>query len=190
MGTNHLYREDALCRVIRLHFPPEPHRETTWKRLVRKMHPEAINSMRQLEAELKLHSFGPRPFENLCAGESHHVFWAFEHSFKKRALGMMCCTPIQTFGHRFGVIHDAIVLSQHQQRGIATELLETIIAWTREEAYAKGVTPITALQTSVARELTSATQFFMRRGFRRITEDDCPYYERDIRPGEYCPDNA
>ncbi len=187
MGTNHLYQEDALCRIIRLHFPPKPHRATKWNRFVHEMHPNAIKSMHQLEKELRLHSFGPRPYAELCAGESHHVFWAFEHGLENKVLGMMCCTPLEAFGNRFGVIHDAIVLCQHQQRGIATELLEAIIAWTREEAYSKGVTPITTLQTCVARELTAATHFLMRRGFRRTTEDDCPYYERDIRPGEYRP---
>lgn len=174
--------EVPVCRIIRHLMPPAPHDDTMKRKLVRTMHPEAVQSWAKLYDERSLYPIGPQPYEDQCARESHHLFWAIEPNNKRRVLGMMMCTPLRLFGNRFGVIHDFIVAREFQRRGIAEVLLESVIAWTREEAHANNTLPIHTLQTCVSVELTAATSFVRKHGFRRITEDDAPYYELDILP--------
>jgi GNAT superfamily N-acetyltransferase len=175
-------KEVPVCRIVRHLFPPAPHDDSVKRKLVRSMHPEAVQSWARLYDELKLYPIGPQAYEELSSFGSRHVFWAIEPSEKMRVLGMMSCTPIQLLGSRIGVIHDFIVARKHQRQGIAEVLLEAVIAWTREAARANDALPIHTLQTCVSERLRSATNFVQKHRFRRITEDEDAYYELDILP--------
>lgn len=174
--------EVPVCRIVRHHMPPAPHDDVLRRKLVRTMHPDAVQSWARLYDERRLYPIGPQAYEDMCARESHQLFWAVEPSNKRRILGMMFCTPLHFLGNRFGVIHDFIVARAYQRRGVAEVLLESVIAWTREEAHANGTLPIHTLQTCISVQLTAATDFVRKHGFRRITEDDDAYYELDILP--------
>lgn len=174
--------EVPVCRIVRHLMPPAPHDDAVKRKLVRRMHPDAVQSWAKLYDEQRLYPIGPQAYEDLCSRESHQLFWAIEPSGKRRVLGMMFCTPICLLGNRFGVIHDFIVRRDFQRQGIAEVLLESVIAWTREEAHARGTLPIHTLQTCVSLQLTAATSFVVKHGFRRITQDDDAYYELDILP--------
>lgn len=174
--------EVPVCRIVRHLIPPPPHDDLMKRKLVRSMHPEAVQSWAKLYDERKLYPIGPQAYEDLCSRESHHLFWAIEPNNKRRVLGMMFCTPLHLLGNRFGVIHDFIVAREHQRQGVAEVLLDAVIAWTREEAHANNTRPIHTLQTCISRRLGSATNFVQKHGFHRITEDDDAYYELDILP--------
>lgn len=175
--------EVPVCRIARHLMPPAPHDDSVRRKLVRAMHPDAVQSWAELYNQRRLYPIGPQAYEDACARESHQLFWAIEPNGKQRILGMMFCTPLHLLGHRFGVIHDFIVAREHQRHGIAEVLLESVIAWTREEAHTNGTLPIHTLQTCISVRLRPATNFVRKHGFRRITEDDDDvYYELDIQP--------
>ncbi len=174
--------EVPVCRIVRHLMPPAPHDDPVKRKLVRSMHPDAVQSWAKLYDERKRYPIGVQAYEDLCARESHHLFWAIEPAGKRRVLGMMFCTPIRLFGSRIGVIHDFIVAREHQRHGIAEVLLEAVVAWTREEAHDNCTLPIHTLQTCISGRLRSATNFVQKHGFRRITNDDDAYYELDILP--------
>ncbi len=175
-------REVPVCRIVRHLMPPAPHDDSVKRKLVRSMHPDAVQSWAGLYDEMKMYPIGTQPYEELCNRESHHLFWAIEPSDKRRIYGMMFCTPIRLMSVRIGVIHDFIVARKFQQQGIAEVLLESVIAWTREEAHANGTLPMHMLQTCVSQRLGAATRFVKKHGFRPITQDEDVYYELDILP--------
>lgn len=174
-------------RIRRYCIPAPPNDRPVRGKIVRAMHPEVAYSWAQLYEEMQMYPIGRPPFEEACARETGHTFLAIEYDAENRdrkAIGMMTCTPLRQFGRCHGIIHNMIVLRQFQQRGVATELLQSIIAWTREMSHATNTPPILALQTSVSLDLRSATRFVQKHLFVPITEDRDPYYELDITPND------
>ena len=164
--------------------PPPPYKEGVQSKLVRRMHPKAARGWAQLYDEIARSPAGRPPYEELCVKESRHIFWAIDCIAHENILGMMVCTPIRILGLRIGVIHDIIVAQQYRHRGIATEILDGIIAWTRQEAHANGTPGIEMLQTAAPLQLVPVTSFLGKHGFRRTTGGVVPYYELDIAPND------